>query len=228
MDTQWMSKVQTAADTATWMVKLNAWWWLLTVAGLGVFGAAPATAAAATAVRRRSDGDLVRFRDVVRIYRQEFLGANLALTPALLVLGLLGWNLLYFSAGPRTYATPQLLTLIALVIFGTACCYLGPLYAYYELPRHRYITTAVRITLARPLWSVLMALVTAAIIFAGSRIMLLAPVIAVGLWVHTCSWLGIRFFAENESRRAAAQDAPPDRPERSDPFALPTEPLRMH
>lgn len=224
-----MSKAQSAAETATWVVKLNAWWWLLTAAGLGILGAGPATAAAATAVRRRSDGDLVRFRDVVGTYRREFLGANLALTPALLVLALLGCNLLYFSAGPASYATPQLVTLIALVIFGTACCYLGPLYAYYELPRRRYITTAIRITLARPLWSVLMALVTTAIIVAGSRIMLLVPLLAVGLWVHTCSWLGIRFFAENENRRAAAaQDATSGRPDRSEPFALPTEPLRMH
>lgn len=228
MDTQWVSKAHAAAETATWIVKLNAWWWLLAIAGLGIFGAGPATAAAATAVRRRSKGDLVRFVDVVRTYRQEFLGANLALTPALLVLGLLGVNLLYFSAGPRTYATPQLVTVVALVIFGTACCYLGPLYAYYELPRHRYITTAIRITLARPLWSVLMALVTAAIIVASSRIMLLAPVVAVGLWVHTCSWLGVRFFVENENRRATAMDAASGRLDRSEPFALPTEPLRMH
>ncbi|QDP97566.1 DUF624 domain-containing protein [Microlunatus elymi] len=229
MTEHWTTKAQAAADTVAWMIKLSIWWWLLTAIGLGVFGAAPASATGAIAVRRRSRGERVRFRDAVGIYRSEFVSANLALTPALLIMLLLLLNLQWFAGVPQL--TPRLLTLAALALMALAACYLPALYAFYDLRRHRYLLQAIRIVFARPLWSVLMILVSAAVVFGTYKIIILAP-IAVGVWLHTSSWLGLRFFTENEARRAAATEQVDHVGGRTrgndDVFALPTEPLRTH
>lgn len=222
MSSPLISRVSLVADTAVWVVKLNAWWWLLTLLGLGLFGAGPATAAAAIAVRRHGQGEAVRFTDLVRTYRTEFVGANLIFTPPFIMLALLTANLLWFAERPGLLVL-QVITVAAMVIIGVAYCLLGPLYAFYDLPRRRYFTRAIRITLAWPHRSVMMIVVTAAIAFAGSKIIMLIPVVAVGLWLHTCTWLGLRFFAENERRLAAGVER---RHKAQTEFPLPSEPLR--
>jgi uncharacterized membrane protein YesL len=227
----WVARAGEITDTVLWVLKLNGYWWLFTLLGLGLFGIGPATATGAILVRRRNRGESTGLRATWQIYRTEFVSANLVLTPAWLLAGLLASNLGWFAAG--TAAAPWWITLAALAFVVTVLCFLAPLYACYDLPRRRYLLTAIKIALARPLWGVLMSLITVALVFASSKIVILAPVLAVGVWLHTTSWLGLRFFAENEDRLAARKAAEaaagsPD-PTRTDPtFTLPTEPLRMN
>lgn len=219
---RWLERLSGAAETVVWMFRLNLWWWLFTALGLGILGAAPATAAAAVVVRRRGEGEVVRLGDFAGCYRREFVRANLSLGPGLVVGALLINNLRWF-AGRGTL--PTMITVAALVLLGITSCYLGPLYAVYDLPRSRYLLMALRITLARPLWSLLMALVTAAVLFACAKVPILTAGVGMGVWLHACTWLGLRFFAENE-RRLASADGSGD----SDTpiFALPAEPMRLH
>ena len=181
----WTPRIWAIADTVIWILKLNAWWWLGAVAGLLLFGVAPATATGAILVRRRSRGEQVGFVDAVRCYRAEFVPANLSLTPAVVLLVILISNLEWFAAG--TALAPKLITAAALSFFATACCFLGPLYAGYHLPRSRYLLRAITLTLAKPLWAVLMFVITAATVFAASKIIILIPFLAVGFWLHTTS-----------------------------------------
>lgn len=215
-----VAKITSASETVVWMIKLNAWWWLLTLLGFGVLGAGPATAAGAIAVRRHSRGEQVRFVEVLRCYRTEFVGANLVLTPPLIMIAMLFGNLAWATAAEHRLL--QLGTVVALVALGVAWCLLGPLYAFYDLPRRRYLPQAIKITVARPQWSALLILVTATVVFACSQVIALIPIAAVGVWLHTCSWLGLRFFAENEHRRAEGEST--DEPV----LPLPSEPLRTH
>lgn len=224
MGSTWAVRLQDAADVVAWTAKLNAWWWMFTALGLGLFGVGPATAASAVMVRRRAAGDVVRLRDFAEVYRAEFTTANAAIAPGLLVAVLLANNLTWVAGWAPAWVT--FATGAALVLAGSACCYLPALYAFYQLRSSHYLLQAVRIAICRPTWTALLVLLTAAIVFASYKLPAVAVFVGVGAWLHTCTWLGLRFFAENEHRLEAG--IPPAERSTHNVLGLPSDPLRMH
>ena len=221
----WTERLHDACDTVVWMVKLNLWWMAATAVGLVVIGIAPATTAAAIMVRRRADDQPHRLGDFVATYRAELVRSQPVILPVVAVLGLLGGNYQWFSLLGPAANTPRLLTLAALILGVGVAAYVAPLYAYYQLPRHRYAVQAVRIALARPLWTVLLVFVAVTLTFVSARWPVLVPLIAVGTWLQTSGWLCLKFFAGNEDRLAAPQVGAPDH---QLVLALPHDPVRMH
>lgn len=82
----WALRANEALDGALVFVKVAVLWWLLTLAGLVVLGAAPATVAAAQVMREHRRGAVVPVvRTMLRTARAELLGASARMVPLALV-----------------------------------------------------------------------------------------------------------------------------------------------
>ncbi len=223
----WTMRLHAVCSVVASMALLNVCWLAFSLLGGVVLGVAPASVAVAQSVRERGQG---RSGNTVttfaRTWRREFVGANLALLPQLLLLVVLGWNYLAFSAAGPAASAPRLATLAGLLLVATVGCWLPALYVHYDLPRSRFLLTALRFTLARPVPSVLQLFVLAVVGYASYRLPALVPFLSVGAWLYLASWLALRFFAENEARLAGTHDDTPTTNERA--LGLPTDPLRMH
>jgi uncharacterized membrane protein YesL len=217
----WAMRAHAVCSTIAWCCLLNLYWLIFTMLGAIVAGIGPSTVAACVLARRRSRGEAVDVRDFAIVWRREFRAGNAVVLPVVVVIAVLWTNYLAFS-GPDTTAL-RLTTLGALVVAIAIGSYVAPMYAHYDLPLWQYVIKASRFALARPASTVLLVLVFATIAFATAAMPLLVVVMSVGTWLHTTTWLCVRFFAENEDRLAAPASNHPPVPER----ALPTEPLRI-
>ena len=214
----WTVRAHEAASVVTWCCVLNARWLLFTVLGGGVLGIGPATVTACIAARRYGRGETVSFLDFARIWRRELFRGNAVVLPGLVVTGLLWSNYAFFSSLAPAAGAARLTTLVAFVLALAALAYAGPMYAHYDMPLWRYLPTALRFALRRAHATVLLLLVFAALAFVTAAVPILLIAVSAGAWLHTSTWLAVRFFEENERQRA--EDVEPVRP-------LPREPLRI-
>ncbi len=221
--THWTTRVSDAASVVAWCCALNVMWLAFTLLGAGVLGIGPATVAACVAARRHGLGETIHIRDFARTWRQEFVRGTVVVLPALVIAGILWSNYAFFSALAPGASPARLVTLAAFVFALAALSYVGPMYAHYDMPLWRYLPTALRFALRRPHATVLLLLVFAALAFTSMAEPILLIAVSVGAWLHTSTWLCVRFFQENERRRQ--DDATPERTDVVRP--LPTEPLRI-
>jgi len=206
-----------------WAMQLNALWLVFSLLGGVVLGIAPATVAACVLSRRRMRGERVRAGHFARVWCAEFLRGNLVMLPALAVAGLLTANYLWFAALGREAMLPRVLTLLALIVVWAAGAYLCPMYAHYDLRPLAYFPKSLRFALARPASTVLLLVVFAALAFASAAMPVLLVTVTIGAWLQTSTWLGVRFFEENEARLTDPAGRVPPTQAR----ILPVEPLRM-
>ncbi|MFI5913239.1 YesL family protein [Dactylosporangium sp. NPDC051541] len=217
----WTVRVHAAASVVAWCCALNAMWLAFTLLGGVVFGVGPATVTACVLARRHARGEAVGVRDFARTWRREFVRGSVVVLPILAVAAVLWSNYATFSALPGT-GPGRVATLVAFGLTLAALIYAGPMYAHYELPLWRYGPMALRFALRRPHATVLLLLVFAAFAFASAAQPILPLTVSVGAWLHTSTWLGVRFFTENQRRLAAGDDLGDH-----DGAGLPAEPLRI-
>ncbi|NHI17340.1 YesL family protein [Microbacterium excoecariae] len=199
----WALRAHAASEWVLWVVTINALWWVFTLAGLGLFGAAPATFAAAELTRRQLRGERTRpVREFASAWRREFLRANALLGPFLVAAALLIGNVLALGPGPLRVAAIAAGALVTIVVHA-----LVPLYACYDLRLGSYVPTAMRWA-ARNLAHVLVLLaVSALIVGASAAVPGLIPFVSMGAIVVANAALGSAFFAANE--RALAERTSP-------------------
>ncbi|MDA1362473.1 DUF624 domain-containing protein [Glycomyces luteolus] len=183
------------------MLRLNALWWLFTLAGGVLLGAAPATVAAAECVREDLHGRRLHHpsHTFARAWRRDLRGANLTLLPHLAVLAVLTWNYLAYSAARPDASAQRLVTLAALLVVLAVGCWLPGLYVHHEILRRRFLLTGLRFALANPVPTGLHLFVLAALGYASSRLALLPFVFAVGAWCYLGTRVAVRCFAQNEA-----------------------------
>lgn len=219
----WAARVHEACSTLAWCCALNAWWLGFTVLGGIVFGVGPATVAACVVSRRRTRGEAIHLRDFAAVWRRELVRGSVVVLPVLAAAGMLAANYASAAAFGSAAGAVRVATLAALAATAGVGSYVGPMYAHYDLPLRSYLPKATRFALARPASTVLLLFVFAALVFATAALPVLALVGSVGAWLHTSTWLCVRFFAENEDRLADADHSGTAQPVR----ALPAEPLRI-
>jgi uncharacterized membrane protein YesL len=227
----WSRRVYLVASTIAWWCALNALWLAFTLLGAVVLGVGPATVAACVLARRRTRGEAVGPRDFAVTWRAELVRGNVVILPIVALTAVALSNYAFFSALGSGATVPRLATLALLVLTIAAGAYVGPMYAYYDLPVRRYFFSAVRFALVRPASTVILLFVLAALAFATTAAPVLLVTVSVGAWLHTSTWLCVRFFEENEDRLATETENRLADEDRSRPVdvlrALPTQPLRI-
>jgi uncharacterized membrane protein YesL len=220
----WSIRIHAACSAIAWWCVLNALWIAFTTLGGILLGIGPATVTACILTRRRMRGEAVHaLRDFAATWRRELLRGTVVVLPVVVVATILLFNYAFFAAlGPQATA-PRLVTLVALVLTVGVSAYVGPMYAYYDLPLRSYVIRATRFALARPASTVVLLLVFATLGYATAAVPVLLVTVSIGAWLHASSWLCVRFFDENEERLVEATPPGPARRER----ILPTEPLRI-
>ncbi|WP_197517555.1 DUF624 domain-containing protein [Microbacterium karelineae] len=192
----WALRAHAACEWVLWALTMNALWWLFTLAGAVVLGAAPATIAAATLTRRQLRGEKVRaLRDFAAVWRAELLLANALLLPLLIPGALLAVtaSALLATAGPLGPVS-----LAAAVLVAAICHIVIPMYVSYDLPLRAYVMTAMRWGVAN-LAQVLVALAgTALVVGASLAIPGIVPFLSIGAVIVIDTALGCAFFHANE------------------------------
>ena len=219
----WSVRAQAFCATIAWCCALNLLWLTFTLLGGVVLGVGPATVTACVAVRRRTCGESFKLGDFAATWRREFLRGTAVVGPVAVVTGVLVANYVFFSALGPPADTARLVTLVALVLAVGVGAYVAPMYAHYDLPLWSILPKATRFALARPVPTVLLLFVFAALAFATATAPVLLFTVSIGGWLQTSTWLCLRFFAENEDRLASDAATPHSLADRT----LPTEPLRI-
>ena len=194
-----------ACGAVTWMAALNLAWFVGTLLGGVVLGAGPATAAAHTLARRRMRGDGIRFvHDFWREYRTQWGTANLVFAPVVVVVGSLVFSWAYAIDSHAPWPFIAVLVAVSVLVIGAGGV-LGPMYAHYDLPRRRYLTTALRFALAMPWAIVLLVALAAAVVLVTAIVPALFWFVSVGAWIYLDTALCLTLFAANDAR--VQQDA---------------------
>lgn len=216
--------VTRGVDALGWVVvaiQLNVLWLLGATAGLVILGAAPASVAAATVARRQLRGELPTVWSTFwATWRSSFVSANLAHLPNVAVLGIATANWWWFTHTTLAWLAWSV-GLVVIALLALATLWVAPLMAHYDLPVWRYSITSLRLVLLRPLPSVVLLLVAAAIAYVSWRWTILIALVSVGALLYAATWLGVRTFDDNEDRLSSPHHYEPITP------VLPTQPLRM-
>jgi uncharacterized membrane protein YesL len=214
-------RIHAACSVIAWWGALNVLWIIFTLLGGVVLGIGPATVTACILSRRRMRDEPVRLRDFAATWRAELLRGTAVILPALVVVGILLSNYVYFAGLGPAGTVPRLITLAAFVLAVGVAAYLGPMYAHYDVPLRSYPRHATRFALGRPASTFVLLFVLAVIAFATAAWPVLLFTVSIGAALQVSTWLCVRWFEENEDRLADAD--PPGPPVR----ILPAEPLQI-
>lgn len=199
-------------DTLLWIACLNLLWIFFALAGAGILGAGPATAAAHIAIRKRVRGNEAPLaRSFASHYFSNFGRANAIALPVMGVAVVLAMNWNYFSRSGDVISQLVAAGIFVVAIFlAGAACYLFPMYARYELPLARYLLTSSRFAFRHLAGTVILLFISAAAFYASSTVPGLIPFFSVGAWLFVTGWLCDRFFSANDESVATAEAAAPD------------------
>lgn len=198
------------------------WLWLLGVlAGAGLLGAGPATAAAsALALARLRGEDGHPWRRFWTEWRAAFVPANVAALPLVVVALVAALNLDAALAGAvGAWSLP--VAGVALLVTAGAALWLAPMRAYYDLPALRQPLAALRLVVLKPAPTAVMVGVTAAVAVATAKLPVLLVLVAPGAWIAALTGVAVGAFDHNEAALAQGTET------RGEPLGLPQEPLRI-
>ncbi len=204
----WAVRLHGACDWVLWVMTINVLWYLFTLAGAIILGAAPATVAAAELTRRKLRGESFQvFRTFAAAWRREFWRANAVFAPIGIVLVILGLNAGAFAEAESLGTAPGVATVAAFVVTFALGAVAVPMYVHYDLPLRAYLLTASR-WMIRNLAHVLLLLLAATLIVVASLVLPgLIPFVSLGAWLTISTALCIAFFTANDRAIADAPEA---------------------
>ncbi|WP_102194641.1 YesL family protein [Microbacterium aurantiacum] len=192
----WAIRLHDAMDWIFWVARINVLWWLFTLAGAGVLGAAPASVAATTMTRQRLRGESVPLlRGFARTWKREFLRANATAGPAIWASTVLG-----VAAAGTTDPALRVTFLAAFVLAFANACVVIPLYAHYDVPLGSYISVAGRWSLRNIPHVLLLLLSAVVIVTVSSAVPGIVPFLTMGAWIVINTVLAVGFFTANDKR----------------------------
>ncbi|MGY1550647.1 YesL family protein [Microbacterium sp. A588] len=202
----WASRAHAACDWLFWVMTVNLLWYVFTLAGGILLGAAPATVAATELTRRRLRGEgFPAIRTFAQAWSREFWRANAVLAPVLIVGTILAVNAIGFAGAGTLAEASGILTLVALTLAFALLAVLVPLYVHYDLPLRAYVLTASRWML-RNLAHVLLLVLAAVVVVTASLILPgIIPFLSLGAWLTIDTALCLAFFAANDRQLAETE-----------------------
>lgn len=194
----WAGALLRAGEWVLRLAYLNLLWILFTLLGAGILGLFPATAAVFSVIRKGMTDDgktLPVFRAYWTFYRADWLPMNVLM----LIFAVMGWGLILDFRLVRGWAgtgQPWVVFFLAFAfsVYLLSLMHLFPLYAHYRLKLHEYVLQSFRVTLCRPLGSLL----TGGAVLLTYTVMLwlpgTLPVFAISLPAAVVMALSLRLF----------------------------------
>nr|WP_263323638.1 YesL family protein [Neobacillus sp. Marseille-Q6967] len=191
--TVWMGKLYHACQWITRLAYINLLWLLFMALGLFVFGAAPATAAMFSLIRKwlKDETDIPVFQYFWKTYKKEYWKAN-ALGSILLGMSIilyLDWRLISSIQG--SFYPILLGCLIGVFfLFLIVIIYIFPVFVQYEYKTLQYIKTAFLLGISYPLYTMVMifamfCVIVISIVFNGIGILFFGSAISFVLMYIT-------------------------------------------
>lgn len=184
---------------------LNIMWFGCTALGLVFFGWAPSTVALLTIVRdkimNKEDSDYNIIKYFWKVYRKEFIKANILGSAILILFIMVSINKMNFEL--QTGVIFKLLTIISViakVIICTIPLYMFPLYVHYGIDLKQYFIKAITLFFGRPFVTCCIGLWTV-LVLAIIRLMPgLIAIFGVSVYFYGIMAINYQFFMRNEER----------------------------
>lgn len=184
---------------------LNIMWFSCTALGLVFFGLAPSTVALLTIVRdkimNKEDSDYNIIKYFWKVYRKEFIKANILGNAILILFIMVSINKMNFEL--QTGIIFKLLTIISIiakVIICTIPLYMFPLYVHYGMDLKQYFIKAITLFFGRPFVTCCIGLWTV-LVLAIIRLMPgLIAIFGVSIYFYGIMAINYQFFMRNEER----------------------------
>lgn len=184
---------------------LNIMWFSCTALGLVFFGWAPSTVALLTIVRdkimNKEDSDYNIIKYFWKVYRKEFIKANILGSAILILFIMVSINKMNFEL--QTGIIFKLLTIISIiakVIICTIPLYMFPLYVHYGMDLKQYFIKAITLFFGRPFVTCCIGLWTV-LVLAIIRLMPgLIAIFGVSIYFYGIMAINYQFFMRNEER----------------------------
>jgi uncharacterized membrane protein YesL len=157
--TDWMGKLLGICQWITRLAYINLLWLLFMILGLFVLGAAPATVAMFTLIRKwiMGESDLPVFTTYWETYKKEFWKANSLgfILAGISIILYLDWRLISSLQG-SLYPILMGCLIGVVFLFLVITLFIFPVYVQYEYKTLQYIKTAFLLGISYPLYTMVM------------------------------------------------------------------------
>jgi uncharacterized membrane protein YesL len=157
--TDWMGKLLGICQWITRLAYINLLWLLFMILGLFILGAAPATVAMFTLIRKwiMGESDLPVFTTYWETYKKEFWKANSLgfILAGISIILYLDWRLISSLQG-SLYPILMGCLIGVVFLFLVIMLFIFPVYVQYEYKTLQYIKTAFLLGISYPLYTMVM------------------------------------------------------------------------
>ncbi|UOQ91887.1 YesL family protein [Halobacillus shinanisalinarum] len=184
-----------------WAMYLHLLWVLFVLAGLVVFGLAPATAALFSVVRKwiMHETDMPIFKTFVNTFKSTFLETNL-LGGVYLFIGVFLYFDLHISLTQIESFFLHLFLILLCCIYIITVLFSIPVYVHYRLRKFSYLKQAFLIALARPLEALAMVVSLLVLFYIFRFIPVFLFFVGSTIVSYLLMWIGIHAFEKIEQK----------------------------
>ncbi|RCW76753.1 YesL family protein [Saliterribacillus persicus] len=188
-----------------WLFKviiLNLFWFLFMIAGLGLFGIFPATAALFATIRKDliEEKDIKLFSTFWHYFKTDFLKANLLGYFLTIIGGLLIFNIRVLGQleGSILNSILMVVTYILLAILALIAIYIFPVFVHFQLRFLEYIKYSSVLIIGKPLHTIVSVLLIAGIFTGFYMVPGLIPVVGSSIIAYVLMKIALSSFAKKE------------------------------
>ena len=198
-------KILRVSEVIMDFVLLNIMWFGCTALGLVFFGWAPSTVALLTIVRdkimKNEDSDYSIIKYFWKIYRQEFIKANMLGCTLLILFTMVSINKMNFELQSEIiFKFLTIISIIAKVIICAIPLYTFPLYVHYNMDLKEYFIKGLTLFFARPFVTCCIGLWTFLVYKISTLIPGLIAIFGASVYFYGIMAINYQFFMRNEER----------------------------
>ncbi|MDQ0338622.1 putative membrane protein YesL [Caldalkalibacillus uzonensis] len=172
-------------------------WLIFTLAGLGVLGFFPATAALFSVTRKwiMKQTEIPIFKHFWQIYKNDFFTAN----AVGYIMGIIGFALYFYlflfqSMEGSLSIILTVLTIMLGIIYLMTLLFIMPVFVHYDLKVLQFVKYAFIIAVSSPLHAVLMAAAVAAVYYLLTVFHGLIPFFSMSVLSYLLMWIAMLSF----------------------------------
>ncbi len=188
-----------------WLFKviiLNLFWFLFMIAGLGLFGIFPATAALFATIRKDliEEKDIKLFSTFWHYFKTDFFKANLLGYFLTIIGGLLIFNIRVLGQleGSILNSILMVVTYILLAILALIAIYIFPVFVHFQLRFLEYFKYSSVLIIGKPLHTIVSVLLIAGIFTGFYMVPGLIPVVGSSIIAYVLMKIALSSFAKKE------------------------------